>query len=432
MGNASPGFVSFRSPARPLCSSPTAMALGNRKSLRVNDLNAFLPELLAVPWAPDGDVVACPVAGPEGGIDRAKLLLMDLKTGAGTDATPHRWSAIQQVIWAPRSAGLILTGAEQAGDSNQIWHVNHPGGEVERITNDLNTYSGVGVSADGATIVTVQSQASSSVWFAPNGSAESAVKATSGTNEGGNGLALMPNGRILYTVFGPGTADLFIVNADGSNPRQLTSNAALNAFPAVCPDGRFIIFVSTRTGSPHIWRMNSDGTNAQQLTHSIGEVNPAVSPDSQWIVFQNIGDSGLWKVSTDGGSPVRITDKLTSQASISPDGKLIACRYREKDLSPFQLGLIDFATGQTVKTIDIPPTNQNLEWTPDGRSVLYVDARSGVSNIWSQPIDGSAPRQVTNFKSDLIFAFDLSRDGKQTVLSRGSISNDVVLIADVR
>ena len=383
-------------------------------------------------WASDGDIVACPVSGPEGGADRAKLVLMNLKTGAGTDATPHRWAFIQQVMWAPRSTGLILTGSEQPGDSNPIWHVNHPGGEVERITNDLNTYSGVGISADGATLVTVQSQASSSVWFAPNSTAESAVKATSGTNEGGNGLAIMPDGRILYTVFGPGTADLFVVNADGGNPRQLTSNTALNAFPAVCPDGRFIVFVSTRTGSPHIWRMNSDGTNAQQLTNGIAEINPDVSPDSQWIVYQDISESGLWKIPVGGGTPVKITNKLMSQASISPDGKLIACRYRETDLSPFQLGLIDFATGQTLKTIDIPPTNQNLKWTPDGRSVLYVEARSGVSNIWSRPIDGSPPRQLTNFKSDLIFAFDLANDGKQMALSRGNISNDVVLIADVR
>ncbi len=55
-----------------------------------------------------------------------------------------------------------------------------------------------------------------------------------------------------------------------------------------------------------------------------------------------------------------------------------------------------------------------------------------LSNIWSQPIDGSAPKQFTNFKSDLIFAFDLSRDGKQMALARGTISNDVVLIADVQ
>ncbi|HVQ38319.1 MAG TPA: DPP IV N-terminal domain-containing protein, partial [Pyrinomonadaceae bacterium] len=383
-------------------------------------------------WSPSGDLVACAVAGPEGRADRYKAVIVDVSTGAETEATPHRWAFLQQLVWTPNSAGLILTGQEQAGGANQIWHVSQPGGEVGRITNDLNNYNGVRISADGNTLATVQSQASSSVWFAPNNLAESAVKVTSGTNEGGNGLAIMPDGKIIYTVFGPGTADLFVVNTDGTNPRQLTSNAALNAFPAVSPNGRFIVFVSTRTGSPHIWRMDSDGTNAKQLTSGIAEVNPDISPDSQWIVYQGINELGLWKISIDGGTPVKIADKLMSQAAISPDGKLIACRYREQDLSPFQLGLIDFATGQTVKTIDIPPTDRNLDWTPDGRSVLYVDARSGVSNIWSQPVDGSQPRQITNFKSDLVFAFDLSNDGKQMVLSRGTISNDVVLIADVK
>jgi len=100
-------------------------------------------------------------------------------------------------------------------------------------------------------------------------------------------------------------------------------------------------------------------------------------------------------------------------------------------LSPFKLGLIDFANGQTIKTIDIAPTNNSLHWTADGRAVLYANTRGGVSNIWSQPIDGSTPKQSTNFKTDLIFAFDISKDGKQLALARGTISNDVVLIADV-
>ncbi len=381
-------------------------------------------------WSPEGETVACPVAGPEDGVDRSKVVLVDLKTGAETDASPHRWANLQQVIWAPNNGGLILTGQEQQGGTNQIWHVNQPRGEVERITSDLNNYNGVSVSADGSTIATVQSQVSSSVWFAPASDSNSATKVTSGTNEGGIGLAIMPDGRIIYTAFGPGTADLFVAKADGTDSRQLTSSASLNVFPAVSPDGRTIVFVSTRTGAPHIWRMDSDGANARQITNGIGETDPDISPDGKWIIFQNVSESGLWKVPIEGGEASKITDKLTSQTAISPDGKLIACRYREQDLSPFQLGLIDFATGQTVKTMDLPPTERNLDWTSDGRAVAYVDSRGGVSNIWSQPIDGGAPRQLTNFKSDLIFAFDLSRDGKQIVLSRGNISNDVVLIAD--
>ncbi len=383
-------------------------------------------------WAPEGEIVACTVAGPENGVDRHTVALVDVNSKAERDATSHRWSFVQQVAWTPHSKGLVLTAQEQQGGPNQIWFLSQPGGEVERITNDLNNYNGVSISADGANLATVQSQASSNVWLAPNSNAGAALKITSGTNEGANGLAVMPDGRIIYTVFGAGKTDLFLTNPDGSNARQLTSNAALNALPYASSDGRYIVFASTRTGSPHIWRMDVDGTNLKQITNGIAEVFPIITPDNQWIVYQNIDDLRLWKVPLDGGTPVKILDKLASQASISPDGKLIACRYREEELSPFKLALIDFATGKTVKTIDTPPTNNILDWSADGRSVLYTETRAGVSNIWSQPIDGGPPRQLTDFKSDLIFGFDLSRDGKQMALARGTIANDVVLIADVR
>jgi serine/threonine protein kinase len=382
-------------------------------------------------WSPSGDVIACPVAGLEDGkIDRHRIILVDVNSRTQTDASPKRWAFMQQLAWAPHSSGIIISGQEQQGGPNQIWYLHQPGGEVDRITNDLNNYNGVSLSADGRSITTVQSQLTSAVWLAPNTSADNATRISSGTNEGGNGLSLMPDGRVLYTVFGPGKSDLFIVNPDGSNQRQLTSNAALNAHPYSSSDGRHIAFTSTRTGSPHIWRMDPDGSNAKQITNGIAEVSPVITPDNKWILYQSISDLGIWKVPLEGGTPQRVTDKLTSQAAISPDGKLIACRYREQDLSPFRLGLIDFETGQTVKTIDIPPTNNILDWSTDGKAVLYVDTRNGVSNIWSQPIAGGAPKQLTHFKSDLIFIFDLSRDGKQLAVSRGTVSNDVVLITD--
>lgn len=382
-------------------------------------------------WSTKGNVIACPIGGPYNGLDRFNVVLVDVNSGAAQDATSQRWSFVQQVVWSPQDTGLVVSAQEEQGGPNQIWYLNLPGGGVERITNDLNNYNGVSITNAGATIATVQSQLSTSVWFAESAKTESAIKVTSGTNEGGRGLALMPDRRILYTVSGPGTTDIFVVNPDGSNVRQLTSNAALNALPTVTPDGRFIVFVSTRTGAPHLWRMDSEGNNQKQITNGIAEVSPNISPDGQWIVYQNVNDLGLWKVSIDGGAPVALTKKLATQPAVSPDGKLIACRYREQDLSPFKLGLIDFENGQTVKVIDMPANDNLLAWSADGRSVMFIERRNGVSNIWSQPIDGGTPKQLTFFKSDLTFAFAFSKDGKSLALSRGTVSNDVVLIADL-
>jgi len=61
-----------------------------------------------------------------------------------------------------------------------------------------------------------------------------------------------------------------------------------------------------------------------------------------------------------------------------------------------------------------------------------MDMKSGVSNIWAQPIDGGRSKQMTNFTTGEIFWFDLSRDGKPSVFSRGAITKDVALIANFR
>src|SRR6266576_6429764 len=87
-----------------------------------------------------------------------------------------------------------------------------------------------------------------------------------------------------------------------------------------------------------------------------------------------------------------------------------------------------------VRTFDVAPTVQVnwdtlLRWSADSKSLTYVDNRGGFENIWAQPIDGSAAKQVTDFRDRDIFSFDWSRDGN-LVTSKGVITSDVVLISD--
>jgi Tol biopolymer transport system component len=71
-------------------------------------------------------------------------------------------------------------------------------------------------------------------------------------------------------------------------------------------------------------------------------------------------------------------------------------------------------------------------WAPDGRGIIYVATRSGVANLWRQPLDGSKPAQLTNFPAELIAGLSLATDGKRIALSRGHSTLDVVLIKDAR
>ena len=140
------------------------------------------------------------------------------------------------------------------------------------------------------------------------------------------------------------------------------------------------------------------------------------------------------KVSIEGGEPVQLADYWAIFPAVSPDGKLIAAGYLDKQHAP-HLAIIPSTGGPPTKLLDLPPTTvptAGFSWTPDSSTLVFAQKRNGVSNIWSQPLNGDPPRQLTNFKSDLIFAFSLSRDGRQLVLARGTQTRDVVLIRDFR
>ena len=71
-------------------------------------------------------------------------------------------------------------------------------------------------------------------------------------------------------------------------------------------------------------------------------------------------------------------------------------------------------------------------WSADGRAILYATLRGAASKLWSQPLDGGAPKQLADFNPDQLFSFALSSDGRQLAFARGTVSRDIILITDSR
>jgi hypothetical protein len=77
------------------------------------------------------------------------------------------------------------------------------------------------------------------------------------------------------------------------------------------------------------------------------------------------------------------------------------------------------------------PYNQLLRWSLDDTALTFVEKREGIHNVWRQPLDGSAPTQLTFFTEDLIYAYDwLPEDDARVVAARGIKTRDIVLIQD--
>jgi len=131
------------------------------------------------------------------------------------------------------------------------------------------------------------------------------------------------------------------------------------------------------------------------------------------------------KVSIMGGEAIKIGINAGGAPAISPDGKSIAATHWEP--ANINTAIYPLEGGEPSKFLDF--AGYYLRWTPDGRSLAYVDDRNA-SAIISRPINGGPERQLADFKPDQIFSFAWSRDGKQLAVARGTVTHDVILISN--
>ena len=133
-----------------------------------------------------------------------------------------------------------------------------------------------------------------------------------------------------------------------------------------------------------------------------------------------------------GGAPEQLSDKSSTWAAVSPDGKFVALRYFDDGANANKIAVVPIAGGAPVKTLEVSLgfRDVGLGWTADSSAIIYADTRENADNIWSMPLGGGASKQLTNFNSGLIFAFQISRDGKKIALSRGTQTDDVILLRD--
>jgi serine/threonine protein kinase/Tol biopolymer transport system component len=393
-----------------------------------------------VAWSPDGSLLVYAVNMFDGHAPSVKLFEVRLSNGAERVIATYPWLSTGQLVWLRDGSGMLLTAKDQESPFEQIWQVTYPEGEVRKITNDLNDYRSLSVSDDSSSVVTVQYQRLSSVWLTGMSKERRTVQVTPGAGTYYD-LTVTPGGKLLYSSDASGSADIWEMQTDGTNQRQLTAGAGRNYAPVTSADGRYIVFHSNRSGVWQIWRMDADGGNSTQLTTDSTDSNwPQVTPDGQWIIYSRLDanlSTTLWKVAITGGTPVRITDKVSVRPVISPDGTMIACwQLPTKREGQLQISILPINGGEPIKTFEATPNaitgwDAELQWTPDGKAVAYVDMRGNVGNVWTQPLSGGPPKQLTDFKDSQIYSFDWLRDGR-LVCSRGLRTGDAVLLHDAR
>jgi serine/threonine protein kinase/Tol biopolymer transport system component len=387
-------------------------------------------------WSPDGNSIACPLGKLSSQGDSMGVIEINIETREEKPLTARKWARVGRVVWTKDIDKLLITAVDFGSNLYQIVKVSRADGKTQNLTSEISDYFNISLSKDSNQLLATIYDKNSSISTASFAQINQLKQITGVSYEGIGGAVWTAGGKIVFVSMESGNEDIWVMNADGTSRQQLTFDKAVDECPVISKDGRYIVFVSSRNGVAHVWQMNFSGGELKQLTDKGGESFPQITADGKYVIFSARidGRPTLWKAPLEGGEQVRLTEEMSHWASISPDGKTVACLTRgTAHTDRFKLSVVSTETGSFLKTFEFfgdasPTLPPLLRWLPDGQAIAYIATKNGVSNILAQAVAGGEPKKLTDFSADRIFSFDFSSDGKSVVFARGVMRNNLVLI----
>ena len=244
-----------------------------------------------------------------------------------------------------------------------------------------------------------------------------------GSEQPGDDLAFVSSRDAYYAIY--------LMDADGSGQGRLTDGAGdpstaagvqFETEPAWSLDGTRIAFVSAREGSFDIYVMNADSTGTRRLTSSSAhDRGPSWSPDGRRIAFSRSSDGGhVWVMNADGTGARRLTDDLAEEGepSWSPDGRWIAYTHRASGSNVREIRVARPDGSGRRNVTNLGAKSYAPAWAPDSKRLAFSAAHESVRyDIYTIRLDGKELRRPVRSPTDA-FEPAWSPDGSEIAFSR--------------
>jgi serine/threonine protein kinase/Tol biopolymer transport system component len=405
----------------------------NERSIASGPMSA---PITSTSWAPDGKSIAGIAAQLSNGGRKVTIVSIDPDTGAQKSISSPPSTAIDNVAWMPDGKSLAVTYAtlETRFARDQIGLINSSDGMLHPVTADANDYGTVSVSSDGKTIASVMRQAIRDLYVSSGEKHDYSNLKQISSGDPVTFVSWTSDGKLLTEQSGASR----VIDTDGSVKSELAPGADVAALqPRGCSDGSVVFTRAVpKTLTMNIWRSNPDGTGLSQVSNGKNDEFPVCAPDGKTVFYIDFVNRAFMRVPP-GGKPEavlkNVKEPIEVQAgfAIARDGNTAALGTYDFKAQKPNISLISLTTDQIIRTLEYDPRhNGNMQFSADGKGIVYPIRDKGVDNLWLQPLDGVPGHQITDYTSQRIYSYQWSPDGNRLALVRGDTPSDLVLIQD--
>ncbi len=381
-------------------------------------------------WSQDGKTIACAIKRAEDDLT-LDIVLIDVEGGIEKPLVSGAWVEISRLAWLAGDEGLLVNGRTLESQRWQIWRIARANGEVQEMTGGVNDYRGLSLTNDRRMALTVNFVRDVVLWLGAN---DSATQITVGQEDGISGLAWLGNDQLIYTSRTNRREELWLKKTAGTPAHFLESFWPNNARAVLTPiaHGQGAIFAAIVGDKAQLWQGDISNNGMQQLTDGQVTLFPQLSSDGATLLYSVLanGRASIAKRNLSNSATAVLLEGRAWGGVLSPDGSQFACNVFDDASGLWQLQVFHMAGGVPVTKFELPGTaHRFLHWLPDGTGIAYLVTQRGVTNVWQQPLDGSAPSALTSFTKQRLYNFAWSPDGKQLAVARGRSISDAVTIS---
>jgi len=390
--------------------------------------NVFYNDLV---FSPDDKKIAVAKGNPDNGSQEMALVEVDIENGELKEISDKKFFNIVSINWLPNKNEILISAGEKINEAALIWKVDYLTGKTELLRNDSLSFGSLNMDLMAEKMAGIAVSPDFHLFTAEINNTKDLTE----LSQARDGLSHTNDRRIVFAGDLAGPEDIWIMNSDGSNKKQLTTDKNFDAYPLVSADNRHIYFTSNRTGKLQIWRMNLDGTEQIQITPDSGGFPMSTTADGKTLYYQKSDDLGIWEFSLENSQKKQILERKSRVfAAFSTDASKLAFVAKNNENGKYQINIMNVANKEIIKSF---PLDKNwaysLHWLKNEDAITYlVDEDFDKTSFWRQNLSNQNAEKITVFSNNEIKDCRFFDDNRTFAVILGNWKHDAYLIEGLK